>query len=665
MISVLGLAGLVGQPLVYESIRTLSERGVQDDYQIATTAPLQVTGIDPSGASIVAIQGGAAVLRGGKLTIGLYLPNDTTKFLRGDGAWTTPGGTGTVTSIAAGTGITFTPGTPITTTGTIGLTIPVVPSSGGTGTTTVFTPGSIVFAGASGVYAQDNANLFYDAATQRLGVGGAPSYKLHVQTSTANDQAVRGVNTATSGTNYGVVGVCSGASTQNIGLFGFATGAATNMGLQITKPDAGTSNWSIYSSSTAQSYFSGRVGFGTTTPVAQAEVKHPGTAGTSVGPFGPVSWTRGSTNVHDAGGGFSTSWLGAQIIDTTTTGQPSYVIEAVTATDITLNVAYGGTTGNKNYSIWQRTNAQVISNFGNTLSNGLYMKLGSGNAVQGIYIDSTIGAGNTGAAINIATFNAGDAMHIAVECPGTGTPTPYGLGIDMNRANYPTFAGTGVGVLNFSDGSGSNLGYGFSYACVAGGLSPGFVAACDANALWMSPASASYPADAVLILMRSGTAMTGSDLFKVYGTGMVTSTQPRANATNSAAQSITNATQTALTFNTNNYDNGVHSTSSNTSRFTVPTNGDGWYCFIGQLTFNTLAGGTQRFVTLWKNGSTQIATSGFAAANGGAPTYMNVSWQGQLAAGDYIEMYAYQDSGAAANTVAGNANTWGSLCKVC
>lgn len=44
---------------------------------------------------------------------------------------------------------------------------------GGTGTATQFTAGSIVFAGASGVYTQDNANLFWDDTNNRLGVGTA------------------------------------------------------------------------------------------------------------------------------------------------------------------------------------------------------------------------------------------------------------------------------------------------------------------------------------------------------------------------------------------------------------------------------------------------------------------------------------------------------------
>jgi hypothetical protein len=58
--------------------------------------------------------------------------------------------------------------------GKIGLTthvsgtLPV--GNGGTGTATAFTAGSVVFAGASGVYSQDNSNFFWDAANIRLGI---------------------------------------------------------------------------------------------------------------------------------------------------------------------------------------------------------------------------------------------------------------------------------------------------------------------------------------------------------------------------------------------------------------------------------------------------------------------------------------------------------------
>lgn len=52
-----------------------------------------------------------------------------------------------------------------------GSALPV--GSGGTGTATAFTAGSVIFAGTSGVYSQDNANLFWDDANNLLGVGTA------------------------------------------------------------------------------------------------------------------------------------------------------------------------------------------------------------------------------------------------------------------------------------------------------------------------------------------------------------------------------------------------------------------------------------------------------------------------------------------------------------
>lgn len=60
--------------------------------------------------------------------------------------------------------------------------IPV--TSGGTGTTTQFTQGSVVVAGASGVYTQDNANFFYDPVGHYLGLGNAaPASQLDIFTS--------------------------------------------------------------------------------------------------------------------------------------------------------------------------------------------------------------------------------------------------------------------------------------------------------------------------------------------------------------------------------------------------------------------------------------------------------------------------------------------------
>ena len=61
--------------------------------------------------------------------------------------------------------------------GQIGLTTHVTGTlpvgNGGTGSATTFTTGSVIFAGASGIYTQDNAGLFFDSTNDRLGIGVA------------------------------------------------------------------------------------------------------------------------------------------------------------------------------------------------------------------------------------------------------------------------------------------------------------------------------------------------------------------------------------------------------------------------------------------------------------------------------------------------------------
>jgi hypothetical protein len=97
-----------------------------------------------------------------------------------------PATSGTVTSVtlaASTTGLTISGAASqtITSSGTFTLGGTLAVANGGTGTSTAFTAGSVVFAGASGIYAQDNANLFWDNANDRLGIGIAvPTASLHV-----------------------------------------------------------------------------------------------------------------------------------------------------------------------------------------------------------------------------------------------------------------------------------------------------------------------------------------------------------------------------------------------------------------------------------------------------------------------------------------------------
>lgn len=124
--------------------------------------------------------------------------------------------------------------------------------------------------------------------------------------------------------------------------------------------------------------------------------------------------------------------------------------------------------------------------------------------------------------------------------------------------------------------------------------------------------------------------------------------KPHCRVYNSAAQSIPDVTHTAITFDTERVDvGGLHSTVSNTSRITVPSGGDGWYSIGGGLEYAAVNTTGIRQAEIKLNGSTIIAIQQVPAAN--IVQQCNVSCFWQLAAGDYVELVAFQSSGGALN----------------
>lgn len=116
-----------------------------------------------------------------------------------------------------------------------------------------------------------------------------------------------------------------------------------------------------------------------------------------------------------------------------------------------------------------------------------------------------------------------------------------------------------------------------------------------------------------------------------------------------SVQSLANNTATALTFNSENYDtDGYHSTSSNTSRITIPSGLGGYYLItVSNLTWD-LNGTGRRGFSINKNGA--LAAYGIDIA-GHASIYVGNtgSFVLNLAVGDYIEIYATQTSGGNLN----------------
>ncbi|MBI3097543.1 MAG: shufflon system plasmid conjugative transfer pilus tip adhesin PilV [Planctomycetes bacterium] len=131
-------------------------------------------------------------------------------------------------------------------------TLPV--GSGGTGTSTTFTQGSVVFAGASGVYAQDNANFFWDDSNNRLGLWTTgPQTTLQVQSRTDDWCSVR----------------VGSDSANDAGIIFFTSNADWTIGVDNSdsgKFKWGLNNWVPGNSTQMTLTTAGRLGIGTTAP---------------------------------------------------------------------------------------------------------------------------------------------------------------------------------------------------------------------------------------------------------------------------------------------------------------------------------------------------------------------------------------------------------------
>jgi len=117
-----------------------------------------------------------------------------------------------------------------------------------------------------------------------------------------------------------------------------------------------------------------------------------------------------------------------------------------------------------------------------------------------------------------------------------------------------------------------------------------------------------------------------------------------------AAQSIPNATWTAVTFSDEAWDtNSFHSTSTNTSRITIPAGLSGKYEFNARGFFAPNATGI-RYISLYLNGVSVRINYFPASAN---DFHLELTSKLNLVATDYIELYVYQSSGGNLNFSAG------------
>ena len=109
---------------------------------------------------------------------------------------------------------------------------------------------------------------------------------------------------------------------------------------------------------------------------------------------------------------------------------------------------------------------------------------------------------------------------------------------------------------------------------------------------------------------------------------------------NDGTQSIPSGVSTAVLFNTNDFDtSSIHSTSTNTSRITIPTGKSGYWRFAYKISTNS----SSSLAFIRKNGGTDANNIiGSTVSNGVSNVYTTIL---TVTAGDYFEVYVYNPSG--------------------
>jgi hypothetical protein len=126
------------------------------------------------------------------------------------------------------------------------------------------------------------------------------------------------------------------------------------------------------------------------------------------------------------------------------------------------------------------------------------------------------------------------------------------------------------------------------------------------------------------------------------------SVSPRVHAYNSGTQSLSNATWTAITLDTEWFDTeAMHSIASETSKVTIVT--PGVYRIVGSIAYASNSTGL-RYAGLRTGGSTYIASAVLSALTGEV-TKLSVETVRYLAAGTYVELMGHQTSTGSLNSV--------------
>lgn len=228
-----------------------------------------------------------------------------------------------------------------------------------------------------------------------------------------------------------------------------------------------------------------------------------------------------------------------------------------------------------------------------------------------------------------------------------------GLAANTTEANVQGIANTTSTLQNFAvkvsaaPGTGNSLTFTFRDA----GSSTGVTCTISNAATSCSDVThtAAITAGDLIDVQMVDTGVTATvSAVILYNYGSVVGVGPSAQAHNSASQSVSGTT--TVTFNTNDWDTcpscTIHSTVTNPTRFTAPSNG--YYMFLCSLQLNT---GATAGLLAQQNG-VLIDFPSMSVTESGGPV-MTFNWTFHANAGDYFECVV--GPGAATSINAGSA----------
>jgi len=335
--------------------------------------------------------------------------------------------------------------------GTIGVTY------GGTGTTTAFTAGSVVFAGASGIYSQDNANLFWDNSNDRLGIGTAtPVSKLEVK-------------------NAGFSAVTISSDSTSETQLRFLTNTAARISQQANQALIFDTN----ATERMRIDSSGNVGIGTSSPSQKLDVNGSINAGVANG----VSlFMADSSAIRNTATGGNTMFFDSGVGTGSTTGDFQFRSTASYTTRFYINGASG------NVGVGTTSPAGRLDVVSTSAGGASFMRVANGSGVANSYAAISLDPGNNGfntrdaqiRAINngsnqisltFLTSNAGtpfEAMRIASDGNvGVGTSAPGQTLQVVNSSNYQFRLGAGS-TFNYDIGRSGSDGFLYFYGNQSG-----------------------------------------------------------------------------------------------------------------------------------------------------------------------------------------------------